>query len=172
MRRPTAENEKAARPVLDSRRKAVMAAIAGFPGGRECAAANLGLELKRLENQVYENQGHRPLTDEQVRQVELIAGTTYLPDYLCALYGGVFVPMPEAAQLDNLDLYTRSLATDVAEGKVDQIIARALEDGRITEAELAQIIAAHRVHIAARHAEVGAVITLHLVEDQGGKEQQ
>lgn len=171
MRRPTAENEKATRPVLDSRRKAVMAAIAGFPGGRECAAANLGLELKRLENQVYENQGHRPLTDEQVRQVELIAGTTYLPDYLCGLYGGVFVPMPEAAQLDNLDLYTRSLATDVAEGKVDQIIAKALEDGRISETELAKIIAAHRAHIAARHAEVGAVITLHL-EGQGGKEQQ
>lgn len=171
MRRLTGENENAPRPVLDSRRKAVMAAIAGFPGGRECAAANLGLELKRLENQVYENQGHRPLTDEQVRQVELIAGTTYLPDYLCALYGGVFVPMPEATELDNLDLYTRSLATDVAEGKVDQVIAKALDDGRITEVELAQIIAAHRVHIAARHAEVGAVITLHL-EGQGGKEQQ
>lgn len=162
MRRPKVENEKATRPVLDSRRKAVMTAVAGFPGGRECAATHLGIDLKKLENQVYENPGHRPLTDEQVRQVELIAGTTYLPDYLCALYGGVFVPMPEATELDNLSLYTRSLATDVAQGKVDQIIAKALEDGRITEAELAKIIAAHRVHIAARHAEVEAVITLHM----------
>lgn len=148
--------------ILDSRRKAVMSAVAAFPGGRECAAAHLGLELKRLDNQVYENPGHRPLSDEQVRQIELIAGTTYLPDYLCRLYGGVFVPMPEAAELDNIDLYARALATDVAEGKVDQIIAKALDDGRITESELAQIIAAHRAHIAARHAEVGAVITLHL----------
>lgn len=53
------------------------------------------------------------------------------------------------------------MVTDVAEGKVDQIIAKALADGRLDETELADIIAAHRAHIAARHAEVGAVITLH-----------
>lgn len=69
--------------------------------------------------------------------------------------------MPASSELDNLDLYQRSLVTDVAEGKVDQIIAKALKDGRISELELADILAAHRAHIAARHAEVGAVITLH-----------
>ncbi|MNG18666.1 hypothetical protein D3C84_1027520 [compost metagenome] len=79
--------------------------------------------------------------------------------------------MPESGQLDNVDLYARSLATDVAEGKVDQMIAKALEDGRITEAELGDIVAAHRQHIAARHAEVGAVITLHR-KTPGGQEQQ
>lgn len=138
-----------------------MAAVAAFPGGRECAAAHLGLDLKRFDNQLYENAGHRPLSDEQVRQLELVAGTILLADYLASLYGGVFVPMPEQGELDNLDLYARSLAADVAEGKVAQIIAKALQDGRIDEAELAEIIAAHRAHIAARHAEFGAVITLH-----------
>ncbi|MDH0894669.1 MULTISPECIES: YmfL family putative regulatory protein [unclassified Pseudomonas] len=149
------------RPILDSRRKAVMAAVAAFPGGREFAALHLGLDLKQLDNKVYENPGHRPLTDDQVRQLELVSGTRYLPDYLCGLYNGVFAEMPAGSQLDNLDLYARSLVTDVAEGKVDQIIAKALEDGRIEEHEIAEIIAAHRAHIAARHAEVGAVITLH-----------
>ncbi|MFX8805435.1 hypothetical protein ABTM67_19865, partial [Acinetobacter baumannii] len=43
----------------------------------------------------------------------------------------------------------------------DRIIAEALRDGEIDEAELAEIIVAHRKHLAARHAEVGAVITLH-----------
>lgn len=149
------------RPILDSRRKVVMAAVGAFPGGRECAAARLGLDLKRLDNQLYENPGHRPLTDSQVHQLELVSGTTFLPDYICGLYSGVFVPMPESGDLDNLDLYQRSLVTDVAEGKVDQIISRALADGRLTETELAEILTAHREHVAARHAEIGAVITLH-----------
>ncbi|WP_367863216.1 YmfL family putative regulatory protein [Pseudomonas guariconensis] len=149
------------RPILDSRRKAVMAAVAAFPGGRECAATHLGLDLKQFDNKLYENAGSRPLSDDQVRQLELVAGSSFLPDYLSGLYNGVFVAMPEDTPLDNIDLYARSLVADVAEGKVDQIIAKALEDGRLDESELADIVAAHREHIAARHAEVGAVITLH-----------
>ncbi|MNQ95394.1 hypothetical protein D3C85_1109490 [compost metagenome] len=159
------------RPILDSRSKVLSAVIAAYPGGREGAATLLGLDLKRFDNQRYGNAGHAPLTDDQVCQLELVTGTSYLPDYLASLYGGVFVLMPESGQLDNVDLYARSLATDVAEGKVDQMIAKALEDGRITEAELGDIVAAHRQHIAARHAEVGAVITLHR-KTPGGQEQQ
>lgn len=159
------------RQILDSRRKAVMAAVGAFPGGRETAAAHLGMETKRFDNQLYENPGHRPLTDEQVRQLERMKGTTFLADYIARLYDGVFVPMPEDTPLDNIDLYARSLAADVAEGNVDKIIAKALDDGRLTEAEIAKIVEAHRIHIAARHAEVGAVITSHR-ETPGGKEQQ
>ncbi len=149
------------RPLLTSRRKVMSALINAYPGGRECAAAQLGLELKKFDNQAYESNGHRPLADEQIYLLEQVTGTSLLPDYICRLYGGVFVPMPADTELDNLDLYARALATDVAEGKVNQIIAHALRDGRLDEAELAEIVAAHRDHIAARHAEVGAVITLH-----------
>ncbi len=138
-----------------------MAAVAAFPGGRECAAAHLGLDLKQFDNKLYENTGHRPLTDEQVRQLERVAGTTYLPDYLCGLYSGVYVAMPEAAELDNVELYRMALDADVKEGRVDQVIADALASGDINEQELGQIIAAHRQHLAARHAEVHAVIALH-----------
>lgn len=152
------------REILASRRKAIITAVGAFPGGRECAAAHLGLDLKRFDNQLYENHGHKALSDEQVRQLEHVAGTTLLVDYLCALYGGVFVAMPQDTPLENLDMYARALATDVAEGKVNQIIAQALLDGRLDEAELAEIVAAHRQHIATRHAEVSAVITLHRKE--------
>lgn len=60
-----------------------------------------------------------------------------------------------------LHLYARGVATAIRRGEVDRIIAEALRDGEIDEAELAEIIVAHRQHLAARHAEVGAVITLH-----------
>lgn len=161
MRLAQGENEKMKSPILDSRRKVVSAIIQAYPGGRECAATLLGLELKKFDNQAYESAGHRPLSDDQLHALEQLAGTTYLPDYLCGLYGGVFVPMPEADELDNLELLARSMTTAVKRGKVDALILQALDDGVIDEPELAEIIAAHRKHIAARHAEVGAIITLH-----------
>lgn len=149
------------REILGSRRQVMSTVVQAYPGGRECAAARLGLQVKRLDNQVYEQNGVQPLSDAQLHLLEQEAGTTHLPDYICGLYGGVFVPMPADPEPDNIDLYARALAADVAEGKVCTIIAKALEDGSLDEAELAEIVAAHRKHIAARHAEVGAVITLH-----------
>lgn len=169
MRSLADRNKKARTAVLDSRRKVLSAVITTYPGGRECAAARLGLELKRFDNQAYENTGHRPLADDQIHRLEQDIGTTHLPDYICHLYGGVFVPLPEREALENLDLYGRAVETSVARGRVDQIIARALADGVIDEAELAEIIATHRQHIAARHAEVGAVITLHRKAREAGQ---
>lgn len=149
------------RQILDSRRKVLSAVIAAFPGGRECAAPRLGLELKRFDNRLYENAGHRPLADDEIHALEQLAGTSYLPDYLCGLYGGVFVPMPDAERLDNVELLERALTTTAKRGRVDTLILKALDDGEIDEAELAEIVHAHRLHIAARHEEVGAIITLH-----------
>lgn len=149
------------RPILDSRRRAVLAVVAAFPGGRECAATCLGLDLKQLDNKLYENPGHRPLTDEQVHQLEKVAGTSYLPDYISGLYNGVHVAMPELSDMDNIDLLARAMTTTIKRGVVDSTILNALKDGEISEAELASIITAHRSHIAARHAEVSAIIALH-----------
>lgn len=150
------------RPILlETRRQVMSAVICAYPGGRECAAARLGLPLKKLDNQAYEAAGHRPLSDEQLHMLEQQAGTTYLPDYICGLYGGVFVPMAEAEQLDNVELYALAMDAEAKRGAVARIVAAALGDGQIDEGELAEIVAAHRQHIAAEHAEIGAVITLH-----------
>jgi hypothetical protein len=149
------------RPMLETRRQVMSAVVCAYPGGRECAAARLGLPLKRLDNQVYENAGTQPLSDAQLHLLEQDTGTTYLPDYLCRLYGGVFVPMPDASELDNVELFERALHTQAKRGRVDQLIVQALDDGLIDEAELAEIVAAHRAHIAARHAEVEAIAALH-----------
>nr|EIU3915811.1 hypothetical protein [Pseudomonas aeruginosa] len=61
--------------ILDSRRKVVSAIIAAYPGGRDCAAARLGLEIKKFDNHAYESAGHRPLTDEQILLLEQQIGT-------------------------------------------------------------------------------------------------
>ena len=148
-------------PILETRRQMMSAVVCAYPGGRECAAARLGLELKKFDNHLYENAGSRPLTDEQIHVLEQQAGTTHFPDYVAAMYGGTFVPDANPAELDNVELYERHLRTDVLRGAVDQILSQALENGYIDEHERKVILAAHHRHIAARHQEINAVIALH-----------
>jgi hypothetical protein len=155
------ENEKMKRQILDSRRRVVQAVIGAFPGGRECAATLLGMDLKQFDNKAYENPGHRPLTDDQVRQLELVAGTNYLPDYVSSLYGGIYAALPAPAQLDNVELYALAMDADVKEGQLMQTIADAIGKDGIDSGELVTILDLHRKHVAALHTEVLAVIALH-----------
>lgn len=147
--------------VLDTRRLVMVEVAKNFPGGQPCAAARLAIDTKRLKNQIYESAGCRSLSDEQIQVLESEQGTTHLPDYICAMYGGVFVRLPESGELDNVDMHHRSLHTAVKRGRVDQLIALALEDGEISAVEASEILALHAKHLAARHEEVTALIELH-----------
>lgn len=148
------------RPILETRRQVVLEVINAYPGGRECAATFLGLDLKRFDNQLYENTGHRPLSDEQLQQLEQVSRTHFLPDYIAGLYNGLFATLPDMAKLDNVELYNLALEADVAEGQLNQTIAEAIGDG-IDNQELAKILQVHRHSLAAQHTEVLAVIALH-----------
>lgn len=149
-------------PVLETRRAAVIAAANSVSGGLPCAAAFLGEEdFKRFKNRIYESAGVKRLTDDEVHVLEAESKTTHLPDYICAMYGGVFVRLPEACQLDNVDLYQRSLNASARRGELDQMVADALSDGEIDESEAKKIRSLHAKYISASHEAVGAVIELH-----------
>ena len=146
--------------LLETRREVMKAVTSEFAGGQACAAAHLGIKPKRLQNQVYETAGCTPLSDTEIQALEAVTGTTHLPDYICAMYGGVFVRLPEE-DMDSVDLYGLSVMTSAKRGKVDMLIAAALADGEIDSAEAAEILAVHHKHIAARHEQVKATIALH-----------
>lgn len=147
---------------LDNRRKVAKAIVRTFPGGSECAAARLGYEtVKRFENHLYENAGSRPLSDGELYALESDTGSTYLPDYLCAQYGGVFVKLPQPGELDNVCLHERALMTAAKRGQVDQLIIQSLlNGGEIDDDEAREILAVHAKHMAARHEYVNSVIAL------------
>ncbi len=151
--------------LLDTRREVMKAVTSEFPGGQACAAAHIGIKPKRLQNQVYETAGCTPLSDSEIHALEAVIGTTHLPDYICAMYGGVFVPMPEVGELDSVDLHSRSIAAAAGRGRVDVLIAEALSDGEISKEEAAEILAVHRKHIAARHEEISATLALYGKKD-------
>lgn len=149
-------------PVLETRRAAVIAAANAVSGGLPCAAAFLGEEnFKRFKNRIYESAGVKPLTDDEVCVLETESKTSFLPDYICSMYGGVFVRLPKAGQLDNVDLYQRALAASSQRGELDHMVAMALEDGEIDAAEAKKIRALHTKYLSASLEAVGAVIELH-----------
>ncbi len=135
--------------------------IRSYNGGREAAAARLGLKLKKFDNHAYENAGCSPLSDTQVFMLEQDCGTNHFPNYIASMYGGLFVPMADPETLDNVELYARSVQVSAKRGCVDQAIAAALEDGSISDEEAEFIMDAHNLHVAARHAEVLAAIALY-----------
>ncbi|NUU34654.1 YmfL family putative regulatory protein [Pseudomonas sp. C2B4] len=155
--------------VLKTRRQVVSAIICTYPGGRECAAARIGLALKKFDNHAYENNNSRPLTDAQIYLLELEAGTTHLPEYIASMYGGMFVPVTEPESLDNVEMYARCVQAAAKKGTVDQLIAEALKDGIINQVEAETILQAETLHLAARHAEVLAVIQLHASKSETSK---
>lgn len=155
------------RPVLGTRKDVVSAVICSYPGGRAYAAADLGMKLKKFDNQAYENAGSRPLTDEHIFRLEQQAGTSFLPSYLATMYGGMFVPLAVPDTLDNVELFSRSIKAAAKRGYVDQIIAQALDDGVIETHEAEAIIGALSHYMSSRYAEVLATIQLHSKPAQG-----
>lgn len=149
------------RPVLANRKDVVSAIVCAYEGGRVYAAADLGMSLKKFDNQAYENAGSRPLSDDHIHRLEQVAGTTHLPEYIAAKYGGMFVPVSAAEDLDNVELYSQSVKAAAKRGMVDQIIAKALDDGVIEAGEAEAIIKALMHYMSARYAEVLATIQLH-----------
>ncbi|MFJ3413756.1 YmfL family putative regulatory protein [Pseudomonas protegens] len=155
------------RPVLGTRRDVVSAVICSYPGGRPYAAVDLGMRLKKFDNQAYENAGSRPLSDDHIHRLEQVAGTTFLPDYIAAKYGGMFVPLTASTDLDNVELYNRSVKAAAKRGRVDQAIAKALDDGIIERHEADAIVSALLNYMSARYAEVLATIQLYSKEVAG-----
>ncbi|MNX83744.1 hypothetical protein D3C86_1155190 [compost metagenome] len=148
-------------PVLKTRKEVVSELIRSLPGGCQYAADVLSLKKKKFENHAYESNNSRPLTDAQIYLLELRTGTTHLPEYISSMYGGMFVPVAEPESLDNVEMYARCVQAAAKKGTVDHLIAEALKDGTINESEAEAILHADALHLAARHAEVLAVIQLH-----------
>lgn len=147
--------------VLETRREVMKEVTKHFPGGQDCAAAKLGIKPKRLENQVYETAGCTPLSDAEIHALEQVSGTHHLPDYICRMYGGAFMPLPVTDQIDSVELHSRSVDVAAKRGRVDVLIAESLADNKITKAEAELLHAALSSYQAAHASELLATISLY-----------
>ncbi|MBO8132483.1 YmfL family putative regulatory protein [Dickeya fangzhongdai] len=131
-----------------------------YPGGRSAMAGALGMTLSQFNNNLYEKNGCRFFEIHELEAMEDLSATALLAEYFSRRRGGLHVDVPQFEELDQVELYHRSIQTAAERGQVDQIIRQALEDGVIDDAEAAEIEHHHARHLAAREAEIRALLAL------------
>ncbi|WP_112198247.1 YmfL family putative regulatory protein [Rahnella sp. NRRL B-41462] len=147
----------------------VKAMCKAYPGGRSAMAGALGMSEAGFNNNLYEKNGCRFFEIAELEAMEDISGTSYLAEYFSQRRGGLFVDIPQLDELDQVELFSKSMRTAAHRGHVDMIIQAALEDGVIDEAEAAEIMKYHHRHLSARDAEVRAVLALFGKKSKAGK---
>ncbi|MBN5198741.1 hypothetical protein JY494_04375 [Serratia marcescens] len=129
-------------------------------GGRSAMAGALGMSETAFNNNLYEKNGCRFFESSELEAMEDISGTNLLADYFARRRGLLLVDIPALEELDQVELFSKSIRTAAHRGHVDQIIQTSLADGVIDEKEAAEIMRYHRKHLQARDAEVRAVLAL------------
>lgn len=131
-----------------------------IPGGREAMAGALGMNITTFNNNLYEKNGCRFFEIHELEAMEDLSGTSLLADYFATRRGALLVDIPKFDDLDQVELFTKSVQTAAMRGHVDQMIQQALEDGVIDEKEAEEINHFHRRHLAARDEEVRAIVSV------------
>lgn len=146
--------------VEQSLKEVVKAMCKAYPGGREAMAGALGMTVTQFNNNLYEKNGCRFFEVAELEAMEDISGTSALADYFAKRRGALLVDVPKLEDLDQVELFNKTIKAAAMRGHVDQVINLALEDGVIDEAEAADIRHYHRKHLAAREEEVKSILAV------------
>ncbi|UAN52192.1 hypothetical protein KGP26_07465 [Serratia sp. JSRIV002] len=138
-------------------------------GGRSAMAGALGMTDTTFTNNLYEKNGCRFFEISELEAMEDISGTNLLTEYFARRRGLLVVEIPVFEELDQVELFSKSIRTAARRGHVDQIIQESLSDGVIDEKEADEIMRYHRKHLQARDAEVRAILELFGKKAKGQK---
>ncbi|KFC95743.1 hypothetical protein GLGR_1906 [Leminorella grimontii ATCC 33999 = DSM 5078] len=128
-------------------------------GGRSVAAHRLGLTEMQFKNRLYEMNGTRFFSIDELESLQDFSKTHFVADYFAQRAGCAAYQLPEVSELDNVELHALSLFADVVRGEVDKLIHESINnDGVIDKAEKKLIWEAIYKEIAARIAEISATI--------------
>ncbi|WP_413734371.1 YmfL family putative regulatory protein [Sodalis sp. RH21] len=141
-------------------KETVKAMCKAYPGGRSAMAGALGMTITQFNNNLYEKNGCRFFENHELEAMEDISGTSLVAEYYARRRGGMFVDVPKFEELDQVELFQKSIRTAAERGRVDMIIQLALTDGVIDEDEAAEIEVHHAKHLAAREEEIRAILAL------------
>ncbi len=141
-------------------KETVKAMCKAYPGGRSAMAGALGMTITQFNNNFYEKNGCRFFEHHELEAMEDFSGTSLLAEYFSRRRGGMHVDVPKFEELDQVELFQKSIRTAAERGQVDLIIQKALADGVIDEGEAADIEIHHAKHLAAREEEIRAILAL------------
>ncbi len=141
-------------------KETIKAMCKAYPGGRNAMAGALGMTIAQFNNNLYEKNGCRFFENHELEAMEDLSGTSLLAEYFAQRRGALLVDAPKFDDLDHEELYTLAIHTAASRGRVDQIIAAAIEDGVIDDSEAKEIMHHHSRHLAAREAEIRSILAL------------
>lgn len=140
--------------------------IEHIDGGRSVAAHRLGLTEMQFKNRLYEMNGTRFFSIDELESLQDFSKTHFVADYFAQRAGCVISQTPNAEELDNVELHNLSLAADVKRGETDRRMYEAIaNDGVIDRQEAKSIREGLYIEFAARDAEVRATIRLNKKPD-------
>lgn len=144
------------------KRELINEMISSIDGGREVAAAYLGLSLTAFNDRMYENKGCKFFTADQLLALQSLSKTAAVAKFFAKEAGCVVVTKPQAELIDSVELHHIALQTQKLRGSVDAaIIESIMNDGSIDEQEEKMILDLHDKHIGNRDFEVKATIAVY-----------
>ena len=140
-------------------KRTIIEMIEKIPSGKSAVAGFLGLTESALNNRLYQTKGQR-FTCEELVAIQQAFGLTDYTDELCRQAGGVFVPLPQFSQLDNVELSHLQIKEAAARGLLFETLHEALLDGEINAAEERVLRKLLDRHVAATRYSIECVIGL------------
>ena len=129
---------------MDNIKSAIKAMCQSMSGGYAAMAAALGLSSRAaLENRIYEVKGQRVSTEEAM-MMQRIADSTAFAEAVAAESGGVFVPLPEAAEFAEEDIQAAFMSLSEEVGELVGDWREATADGELSPAEMRRLREAKR----------------------------
>lgn len=111
-----------------------------MPGGQSAMAGALFMPLHKFQNKLYESKGCRFFDISELEAMEDFVGKPFLAEYFAKRQGGVFTKLPEAEELDSVELFNLSVHSDAKKALLSLVVSKAIEDGVIDGKEKKQIL--------------------------------
>ena len=146
----------------NNKREMIVEMISEVEGGREVVAAHLGYNKACFENRLYEKKGQQFTFDDLIRIQEL-SHTNYLAQF-CAPVNHVVIEEPDAEMCDTVELSNIMMLRDGAHGDFTTAIRDSLADGKLTSAELKDIITKKTSYFALLEREIASLKLLYCDE--------
>ncbi|OHX15348.1 hypothetical protein BI343_03110 [Chromobacterium amazonense] len=103
-------------------------------GGWSAMAAALGFSKDGLENRVYERKG-QAVSVHEAMQMQAFSGTTLFAEAVAAEAGGVFIPLPDVAAVDDEEIQRVYMELVDEVGRLAREWSEATRDGEVDKRE-------------------------------------
>ncbi|MBS0368429.1 MAG: hypothetical protein JSS57_04410 [Proteobacteria bacterium] len=120
-------------------RRSYLDMIRAFPGGWDAMAAALGMTRAALENRIYERKG-QSVHVETALQMQQFSGRAAFAEAVAANAGGVFLPLPDAGEVESVELLAMFNTLYAELGDLSAKFRDAVADDEINARERADLM--------------------------------